>query len=319
MTHPLLIKIAYFFLDLIAPLAVGYLLRKGNLLSQHMSDYLIKLALLIVYPLLTVISFWKIRISPQLLWLPFFGVILHIVPGLLASLNVKKIYAAPADRGSYLLSAILSNQMVVGGIAVFILYGELGFNYVQLTVLLQGVILFLVCFPLAQYYQRCQGNDESTSSLSWRAYILNKNQVGILGLVLGTLLNLSGWQRPAVATQLFGLLVHINAWTTLIPVGHSIRFRDVRWNSAGARSIVAIKFFLKPAIIITLSALLLNDLLMRNTILVLAFSPSAISAVITVRLFKLSVPTVITDFVVTNVLYLVLIYPTLFVFLQYYR
>ena len=261
-------------------------------------------------------SFWVIHIDKNLFWLPVFGVLLHLVPGLLAYGNVNKKYSKPADKGSYLLSAILSNQLVVGGISVYILYGETGFAYVQLAVLLQGLILFLVCFPLAQYYQQCENGKDGKYQITLRSIFFNRNQIGVLGILIGIVLNKSGIERPELGSSLFDSMVHLNAWISLIPVGYSIRFSELHWHLRESWSIVAIKFILTPLIIAGLSALLLKDYLMRNTLLVLAFNPIAINAVITVRLHNLNLSMIMTNFMLTTVLYLLIIFPLLFVCLR---
>ena len=296
---------------------VGYWFQRKNLFPPGFYEALIKIALQVVYPLLAIMSFWVIHIEKNLLWLPVFGVFLHIVPGLLAYGNVNKKYSKPADRGSYLLSAILSNQLVVGGISVYILYGETGYAYVQLAVLLQGLILFLVCFPLAQYYQRCGDGSEEKYHIAWKSIFFNRNQIVVLGIIIGIILNKSGIERPAFGGSMFDLMVHMNAWMSLIPVGYSIRFRELHWHLKESWSMVSIKFILTPLIIAGLSALLLKDYLMRNTLLVLAFNPTAINAVITVRLHNLNLAMVMTNFMLTTVLYLLIVFPILFVCLRF--
>ena len=294
------------------PLVVGYWLQRSSHFARGFYDNLIKIALLVIFPLLAIMSFWVIRIDMDIMWLPAFGVLLHLVPGLLAYLIVNRVYNSPADRGSYLLSAILSNQMVVGGISVYILYGETGFAYVQLAVLLQGLILFLFCFPLAQYYQRCAEGGGKKFSAPWWSLVFNRNQIGVLGIVAGVILNKTGWERPAIGNSLFDLLVHLNAWMALVPVGHSIRFSEFRSHLSGVVSMSAIKFVVTPLIMAGLSILLLKDPLMRNTLLILAFSPTAINAVIAVRLHGLNSDMVMTHFILTTALYLFIVYPLIF-------
>jgi len=302
--------------DLIVPLLIGYLLQRNNLLSRRYYDAMIKTALLVVYPLLAVMSFWAIRIDNNLLWLPVFGVVLHVVPGLLAYTNVNSLYSHAADRGSYLLSAILSNQLILGGISVYILYGETGFAYVQLAVLPQSFILFLVCFPLAQYYQHELDGGLTPQQIAWRSIIFNRNQIGVLGILAGIILNKMGVKRPEFGNSLFDLFVHVNAWLSLIPVGHSIRFTELRDYLSAAWRMVSIKFVLTPLIIAGLAALTVDNYHIKKTLLVLAFAPTAVNAVITVRLHNLNLAMVMAHFVLTTALYLLIVYPILFIFLR---
>lgn len=286
------------------------------MLSRHLCDSMIKIALFVVYPLLAIMSFWVIRIDSDLLWLPIFGVFLHVVPGLLAFANKNRLYSHPSDRGSYIISAILSNQLILGGISVYILYGETGYAYVQLAVLLQGLILFLICFPIAKYYQNIASEGVTTKHISWWSIIFNINQVGVVGILAGIILNKMGVPRPAVGTSLFDMLVHINAWFSLIPVGVSIRFSELRCYLRDSWALISIKFIFTPLIIAGLAALVINDIYIKRTLLVLAFSPTAINAVITVRLHNLNLPMVMANFILTTSFYLLCVYPILFLFLS---
>lgn len=77
---------------------------------------------------------------------------MSVIPGILAYPWAKKKYKNSIDQGSFILAAVLSNLLTLGGLAVFILYGEVGYAYTQLVVLFGNIVLFMVCFPLAQYF-----------------------------------------------------------------------------------------------------------------------------------------------------------------------
>lgn len=308
-------KIGYIFLDLLLPILVGYGLRR-TALEARFFDRLIELALVVVYPLLGVLSFWGIRITPDLLWLLVFGVLLHAVPGLLAYGRVKQKYTAPADEGSYLLAGILSNHLTLGGLSVYILFGPTAFAYVQLASVPQSFILFLFCFPLAQYYQRCSSGVCTEQRVSWRKILLHRNQVGIVGVLLGMALNGTGLTRPAAVVPVFDLLVHAGAWLSLLPVGHSVDFAAMRRHWLATWDMGVIKFLATPLIVGAAGALLLEEKLMRDTLLVLACAPVAINAVITVRLHRLNLPSVMANFVATTTIYLLIVYPLLFWWLR---
>lgn len=309
-------KIIFFIGDLVIPLLVGILLQRNNIFSRKFYDSLINLALLVVFPLLSVMSFWVISIDLNMLWVPLFGVLLHVVPGLLAYPLINRKYSNPADRGSFILSAILSNHLLVGGISAYLLFGETGFAYVQLAVLPQGIVLFLICFPLARYYQNSGEGGGSKQAVTLWSIFFNRNQIGLLGIIAGVLLNKSGIERPAIGSSFFDLLVHLNAWMSLVPVGHAIRFNEIRSHLKDTFSMGVIKFALTPLVIAGLSALLLENALMRNSLLVLAFTPTAINAVITVRLHNLNLALVMANFVMTTLFYVLIVYPILFVCLR---
>ena len=304
------------FVDLILPMIVGYVLRQRSNLSERFYDRLIEATLVIVYPLLGVLSFWVIRVDATLLWLPLFGVLIHVIPGLLVYLRVKNKYEAFTDQGSYLMAGILSNHLTLGGLSVYILFGATGYAYVQLFVLPQSFILFLICFPLAQYYQRRSTGRCMQNTISWRGILFHRNQLGIVGVFVGLLFNGLAIERPVAAAALFDLLVHIGAWLSLVPVGYSIDFMEMRNHWRDTWDMAVIKFILTPIIIAVFCTYFVDEELMRQTLLVLSFGPVAINAVIAVRLHRLNLHIVMANFVFTTTVYLTIIYPVLFLWLR---
>jgi predicted permease len=294
------------------PLAIGFLLKRLNLFGPRFYEFLIRFSIFVVYPIICFLTFWVVRIEYSLLLLPIFGLILHAVPGLIAWVGLNKKYERPEDRGSYLLSAICSNHFIVGGLSVFLLYGESGFAYVQLTILFNGILLFLVCFPLAQNYQQHGMGKKVGLKTSWLSIIFHRNQIGALGILVGIVLNLNGVERPGFGKGLLDGLIHLIAWMQLVPVGHLIHFGEMRQYGKSIQSILWIKNLWTPFIVGFLAIVLLRDPVMRNTLIVLSFAPTAVNAVITVKLHNLNVPMVMTNFVISTAIYVLIVYPLLF-------
>lgn len=196
---------------------------------------------------------------------------------------------------------------------MYLLYGEVGFAYVQLTVLLQNAILFLFCFPLAQYYSCLR---EEHRGIQWLSILFHPNQLTVVGMLAGILLNTAQVSRPVLCTEYVEVLIHLSAWLTLIPVGHSLDFTEISQYWRWAIQIAWVKFVLTPLSIYGLAYMLIDDRRMFDTMLILAFAPTAINAVIAVRLHNLNVHLVMAAFVFTTTAYLLLIYPLVFLLLR---
>ncbi len=298
---------SYFVGDLIAPLGVGYLLRRTALARRNF-DHMIEGSFVVLFPLLAIFSFWVLTVDWKLAWLPVFGVLLHIVPGVFSLGFSRRQCFNRADCGSFILAGMLSNLLTLGGISVFLLYGEQGFAYVQLTVLFQNVILFLFCFPLARYYAL----DSSAGTVSWAAVLFSRNQLTVVGMAVGLLLQYSGLPRPDFCRDLANGLLHLSAWMTLLPVGHSLDFTEIRQHWVAAAVIAVIKFVLTPLCIYGVASLVIHDPLMLHSLLILAAAPTAINAVLVVRLHDLNIHLVMAAFVFTTTVYLLLVYPCLY-------
>ena len=304
-------KLAYFIIDLLLPLTIGYVLRGKQQFSEDFFDKMISYNILLLYPVLSILSFWVLPLTWELMWLPVFGGLLCFIPGGIAYLISRNKYDSPLDTGSYILSAMLSNIGTVGGLCAFILYGETGFAYTQLVGLMQTAVLFLVCYPLAQYYySREQGAEKSKISIG--TLLCNRNQLPVVGIIVGLMLYCFHVPRPELLGELFNPLVHLAAWTALIPVGHVTDFSALKKYYSSTFDLVPIKFIITPLLSYIIAKIVFNDSIIVNTIVILASTPTAINAVITAKIHNLNVHIATASFVVTTVLFLLLIYPMLF-------
>ncbi len=305
------LKLTYIVIDLILPLIVGCLCRRQNRLGDGFFQKMINFNVWLVTPILTLLSFWTLKLKVELIWLPLFGVVLCIIPGLVAYLWVGRKYDDDLDRGSYIISAMLSNVGTLGGLCAFILYGEVGYAYTQLVTILQGAVTYMFCFPLAQYYyQRGVGGGRQPISLA--TIFLNLNQLPVAGLLLGTVLYLAGVPRPAFLGSVFEPLVHLVAWTALIPIGFSTDFTAMKQYYKGMLDLIPIKFIITPAVAYALACLVIGDKTERNTLLILASTPTAISSVLAVKIYNLNINIATAAFVLTTAVFILAVYPALF-------
>lgn len=304
------IKLFYLVLDLILPIILGYVCRKQQWLSEASCNKMILINILLLSTVLSILSFWVLPLKLQLIWLPLFGILLSLFPGIPAYFVIKRKYQSGLDKGSYLSCAILSNVGTLGGLCAFILFGESGFAYSQIVSLFQSLVLFLYCFPMAQYYRQRSINDHhKRQKISFASLFFNRNQLPVLGLIAGMFLYVSGIPRPAVFSEIFTPLIHISAWTSLIPVGYSISFSEMKPYYTSTLELIPIKFVITPLFAYLSAYFLFNDQIILDSILLLACAPTGINAIVTARLYNLNLPLAGASFLLTTALYLVLIFP----------
>jgi len=118
--------------------------------------------------------------------------------------------------------------------------------------------------------------------------------------------------RPKILGELFNPLVHLAAWTALIPVGHVTDFSAIKKYYSSTLDLLPIKFIITPLISYIIAIIVFNDPIMVNTIMILASTPTAINAVITAKIHNLNIHIATAAFVVTTVLFLLVVYPILF-------
>ncbi len=306
MTGQLLI----FLFDLPLPLLCGYLLVKTGRFSSKTFDPLITLTILLILPVLAMLSFWGVALEWRLLSLPILGLAMQLVPGAFAWIRAESKFTGPLDKGSYVLSNLLCNRGVLGGLAVFILFGEQAYAYAQLTIVLGMPVLLGIGFPAAHYYQN-KHNGIAGQGVSIKKFLLDKRQVALIGLMIGLVLNMLGIERPEALSTIFSLLIHVVAWALLVPVGASIAFSEMKAHWKQVIDILPLRFILCPVLFYVLGMLVGLQGVVLYTVVVLSATPTAINAVVTSKLYNLNLHLATAAFVLTTVVYMALIFPLL--------
>ena len=300
-------RLIYLGTDLILPLIVGYLLYQRRLLSDAVVNLLIRINVIVFFTLLSLFSFWALPLTRDLLILPAFFAFIILFPGFISWRFLGRRFHSPIDRGTHLISALLSNIGTLGGICAYIIYGEPGFAYAQIGGACQNLILVLLAFPAAQYYYLLHKNRGRSARLDGRAF---------LGLLISwnqlSLLTLFGAVRPPVLSSAFSYLIHISAWFAMLPVGSLINFRRARHFVYLTLDMIFLRFLLVPLVAYFAARLVISDPVIRNALVLFAGVPAAINATLTARLYHLNVDYTIAVFLVTTVLYLTVLFPAVF-------
>jgi len=312
------LRILYVFTDLILPLIVGYSLHHRHLISDNTINKVIRFNVICVYTTLSLLSFWVLPLSWNLLLVPLFGALLVLLPGTIGYILFARRIENLLDRGSFIASAMLANLGTLGGVCAFILYNEPGFAYAQLIGTTQNFLLCIVVFPMAQYYYLKHTNSIRKSSPvhNFREMFFSINQLSLLGMAAGLILNAQGVARPPALGEIFQSLVHIGAWIAMLPVGFLIDFRQVRRYARDIQTLTLLRFVVTPLIFNTITYFTVTNEILWGTLLILTFCPTAINAVLACKIYKLNVDLSVSSFVITTAAFLLLIFPLLFFYLH---
>ncbi len=310
------LKLLYFILDFILPLVAGYYLHNKSWLSEQACDRIIMINITVFCTILSLLSIWVVPLKAGiLLWLPVFGVILSFIPALVAYLN-KKYEDGPA-KASYLAAAMLSNTGTLGGLCTFFLFGEPGFAYIQIIALAQNLVFLLFCFPVAHYYQQMFQSTTADSKLKLAALFFNRKQLPVAGLAVGALFSAAAVPRPDFLGDVFQILIHVSAWTALIPAGYSIQFSTMKkYYGLCITRLVPIKFVVSPLVTVLLAYPLFTDPVIFGSILIAASGPTGINAIVLARLYDLDLDLAGAAFFLTTAVFLGAVYPLLFLWLH---
>lgn len=298
-----------FFTDLIVPLTIGYLLKKQKFIKEKFFDGMVECNIVGLAPILALFSFWTLKLNLNLIWLPILGVIMQFVPGSIGFLTVKRKYTSPLDQGSYVLSMMLSNRGVVGMLSLFMLFGETGYAYAQLVMMFSNFVLYLFCYPMSQHFRKM--SNEEGEGISKQNLLFNRYQMALVGMFVGTLLNLNGLKRPEAISTFMAYSVHINAWMATLPIGYSINFGKMKEYFKDIGNLFIVKFIATPIIIFLITLPLHFPPTAMYSVVILAISPTAINAVVTSKVFRLNIHIATYAFVATTLLYIMLVFPAI--------
>ena len=311
------LRFLFVLTDLIAPLVVGYLLNRYKIISRSTCDKLVKINIRVIVAALSFLSFWTLKISLSLLWLPVFGIFAVIIPGLIAEFTFARTYKNYNDRGAYMMSSMLSNIGTLTGLCAFIVYGIQGFAYIQIVAMFQALFTFVYCFPLAAYYHaKANSKSEKRMKPDILPLIFNWNQTPVLTMVLGFGFALANVPIPQLGYDAFNALVHVGAWAGMLPVGCMIKIGKARSYLKRTTDITIVKFIVLPIMAYFIVSALFTDPVIIGS-MVLAFSaPTAINAVLASNIFKLNVDIAVSSFLSTTVIFLFIMFPLYFFFIK---
>lgn len=304
-------KLLVFAVDLICPLILGYACRYQKKLGDNFFNKMILNNILVVCPVVSFLSFWVMPITREFLWLPVMSIALGFVPGAMAYWLAGRKYKDYREQGAYVMAASLGNLGTIGGICVFLIYGERGYAYQQIATLFQYVLMFMFCYPLARRYET-KAEGKSGQKVSVISMLFSKKQLAVVGILLGGVLQCAGVPRPEVFSGVTQIFIHLGAWTGLIPVGYSIEISKIKKYWTSLFDLSFIKFAAAPAVIYGLSHLVIKSPDMLGSLLILSATPTAVNAVVTARLYKLSLDLSVAAFIVTTIIFLTMVYPFLF-------
>jgi predicted permease len=301
------------FIDILIPFCLGLWLRKKQI-SPEIIRYVIKTNVIPVTTALSLISFWMVSLTPVLLWLPFSVAFMCFIPAGVFFLFEKRRFSDPREQGSYLAAMMMGNIGTLAGLCAYILYGETGFAYVQLIGMPQVLVLVHFCFPAAQYYYALWKNQGSAARPHFRVreMLLTWNQLPAAGVAAGLLLSYAGVPHPAAVGTIFGALIHVSAWMGMIPVGYGTDIKGAFRYWKRLWMLIPVKFMLVPAVLYGMTRYLTDDQTVLVCVLLSAAAPTAIFSVMTSQLYDLSVDLAESSFIMTTLLFLLIIYPAVY-------
>jgi predicted permease len=306
------VSLFWLFFDTLCPIALGYVLHARGLVTRSQTQKLITFNVRVIFTLLAFLAFWRLPLSAEILWIAPVSLLLTFIP-YWVGMAMSRRFADPAERGAFVMSAMLGNTGSLGGLVSFLILGPIGFAYVQMTAVIQNVLLVLFCFPVCQKFR-----DQASSSRgivqkrSLRELLLTWNQFSIAGMVAGGIISACGLAQPESLSPVFAAIVHLSCWLNFLPVGLLIDFRAAMPYMRMVSGIIPIKFLLVPGFVWAMCEAIFSDPAITKTMVILAATPTAINAVVSTALYELKKDVAIASFIGTTILFGVAVCPILF-------
>ena len=308
-------KMLIFLYNVILPLIIGYIIKKITKIDNKKLDILIKLNIALFLPLSVTLTFWNMSFSSEMIYLPIIGLIMPLVGGGLGYLFSKNRYDNRRKTGSYIISSMLSNRKNIGGLSIYIIFGEIGYLYANMIMLFNAVTTYIIAHPLGNYF----GNlNIKKNKVNFKSIVFRITNIGILAIIFGITLKLSGIVRPSFISDVVDKLIKISAWAALLPIGASIELSSIIKYRKDIPSLFLIKFVIMPLIAGVIAFLLFDDIIIISTVIMLAISPVAINAVVVAKMNNLDEHVSINAFLATSIFFIIIIFPLVLLALQFF-
>lgn len=327
--HDFLSRFGIILLDTLVPIGVGFFLHKAGWINKQGIDWVIKFNVRVMFTILSVLAFWKLKLTWELMMLPVGGIVMMIIPLFLMTYVTKK-NNDPLERGALITAGMLGNIGTLGGVIAFLILGAAGFSYVQILATIANVVLILINFPLCQKYREeaeamkvaenerlgkpCSGPRASVPvrrKLNFVSLFFTWNQVALVGMLAGIALSEMNVSQPQWLTSLFAPMVHISAWIAFLPVGLLLNFKAAAREMKKTLVILPVKFVLLPLVMWVFCSLTMSDPTMIATLVICSACPTAINAVLASALYGLKTDIAISSLMTSTVVFALVVCPVL--------
>jgi predicted permease len=302
---------------LVVGLVSGFLASNRFGLPEHLAKKIMTIVLVCFNWLIALLVIWPMHLSRQLIWLPIAGVILMLTS---TAFSAGIFYFLEPDQRSRLtliLAGGLSNTGYTGGAFVcYALFGMAGLAMANIYLLLCWPIFYLIYLPLLKVRELRKEDRNTKLKLD---FLLDFRMLATPAIIAAIILNLTNVKSPAFIARfhIIDILVYIASSLSFFSIGLRVKLSRLKNYINLYFPVAAVKFILTPAVALSIIALLALtgqnlDGLVQKVIIVLSAAPSAVLMVTMSNVFDLDGPLASALWVVTMVMFVVIVVPLLF-------
>ena len=293
----IIISLGYIFFGLVC----GYILQRlveGRIIQipislERLRKLLQKIGLLFFVPVSFIGALWITKMDNiKIIALPFLGVFALVLGGILGFVSAKLLKLNRKDTGSMFICGSFTNIGSIGGLLCYMFLGEKGFAFFPIYKLFEQVIYYAVEFPIAKSFSDDVSKKENIALQLKKVFTDIFVIVALLSIAIGTILNLSGIERPEFYGMINAVFIPGGTVTLLISIGLAIKFKKVKNYIKECIAISMIKFILMPIIISSIAILLGYGIfeggLPLKVAIILSSMPVAFTAMVPVSIYDLN-------------------------------
>ncbi len=218
------------FLLSISIVAIGYLVKKLNILKETDGDTIAKIIFNITLPAVILQVTTTIQFELSLVLLPLIGIVFGFFMTFIALLVFRK---HPSNiKGAMIMTMIGFNVANFFFPLVEGIWGQPGMQYIALVDAGNAFTIFIVCYILSTIYS--PKNQENVVKINVK-YILSRiiRSAPILSYIVALIINFSGIVIPSFFSELIDVLARANTALALLLLGVFLhfKFRKAEWIS----------------------------------------------------------------------------------------
>ena len=210
------------FLLSISIVAIGYLVKKLNILKETDGDTIAKIIFNITLPAVILQVTTTIQFELSLILLPLISIVFGFFMSFIALLVFRK--HPPQIKGAMIMTMIGFNVANFFFPLVEGIWGQSGMQYIALFDAGNAFTIFIVCYILSTIYS--PKNQEKIVKINVK-YILKRilRSAPILSYIVALIINFSGIIIPSFFSELIDILARANSALALLLLGVFLHFK----------------------------------------------------------------------------------------------
>ncbi len=308
---------------IVASTLAGYVARRRNLVSENVAKWGMTAVVVFGYSPVSFFTIWSIR--PQLsdIWLPVLGGAQVVLMGFIGMLTGGLLGRDRRDTGLLGLTGAVGNTgFTMGGIVLFLLFGEPGLGRGSIYALMWYPMMVVVLYPIGRYFS---GHHKGSLAKLMLTSLFNWRSIGLPVALTGLALSLSGVPRPQVIKDchIVPIIMYVVIPMAYFSIGLRLHFASIVSLRKFIAALGCLRFLIAPGLAVLmvlgtrLTAYPLAGL-SRDVLLVNSCVPTAITAVAVANMFHLKPRDASMLFVTNTLTYLAIVLPVvLWIFTTY--